>query len=363
MKIKEVTGFLESFAPLSLQESYDNAGLITGDKNMDVSGALITLDVTPEVIKEAISTGKNMIIAHHPIIFNGIKKLTGSNTVEQIVIDAIKNDIAIYAAHTNLDNINNGVNKILSEKLDLTNIKILQPRNNSLKKIVCFCPVSHADTVRNAMLSSGAGNIGNYSDCSFNVEGKGTFKAGEGTNPFTGKIGELHFEKEVRIETVVPDYNVNGVITAMLQTHPYEEVAYDIYPLDNKYEKTGAGMIGHLKKSMDPSEFLKKVKQTLGGVLRHSHIIDKKVEKVAVCGGSGSFLIDAAYRSGADIFITADIKYHDFFLHNGSMTIVDAGHFETEQFARELLFDVLKKKFPTFALQISNVNTNAVSYF
>jgi dinuclear metal center YbgI/SA1388 family protein len=363
MRVKEITGFLETYAPLQLQESYDNAGLIVGDKESEVTGALITLDVTPEVLNEAVSTGKNMIIAHHPLIFKGIKKLTGSNTVEQIVIDAIKNDIAIYAAHTNLDNLFEGVNKILAGKLQLENLKILKPQNNSLKKIVCFCPVSHAEQVRNAILGAGAGNIGNYSDCSFNVEGTGTFKAGENTNPFTGKKGKLHFEQEVRIETVVPEYNVNNVITAMKEVHPYEEVAYDIYPLDNFFEKTGAGMTGYLKKATKPEEFLKTVKHTLKGVLRHSPLVNRKIEKVAVCGGSGSFLIDAAYNSGADIFITADIKYHDFFRYNGSMTIVDAGHFETEQFARDLLFDILKKKFPTFALQISNVNTNAVSYF
>ena len=363
MRILDITNYLEELAPTALQESYDNAGLLVGDPTRGLTGALITLDITPEVLDEAIETGANLVIAHHPVIFGGIKKLTGKDMEEQVVIKAIKHDIALYAIHTNLDNVSDGVNRRLAEKLGLKNLKILSPMDSTLKKIVCFCPVSHVETVRNAMFEAGAGYIGNYSHCSFNVEGKGTFKAGENTNPYVGEKGELHFEDEVRIETVVPSFLINKVVSSMTEAHPYEEVAYDVYPVENRYEKTGAGMIGEVE-PVEISSFLEHVKNCLGtGVLRHGRFINRSVQKVAICGGSGSFLIEKAARAGADVFITADVKYHDFFLFNGTMTIVDAGHFETEQFTRELLFDYLKEKFPTFALQISKVNTNAVSYF
>lgn len=364
MKLLDIITFLESKAPLTLQEAYDNAGLLVGQPQKEVNKALITLDVTAEVMNEARRTNCDLIVSHHPVIFRGLKRLTGANMVEQIVIDAVKNDIALYAIHTNLDNVFAGVNEKLAQKIGLTNNRILVPREHSLKKLVCFCPLQQADTVRKALFDAGAGSIGNYSHCSFNATGEGSFKAGEKTHPFVGKQGELHFEPEVRIETIVPSEKVSQVVRAMVAAHPYEEVAYDVYPLDNRYEKTGAGMMGETEEPVDVGTFLLKLKNILGsGTLRHSPLIKRKVKKVAICGGSGSFLIDKAYRAKADIFVTADVKYHDFFLYNGQMTIVDAGHFETEQFTRELLFEVLKKKFPTFALQISNVNTNAVSYF
>ncbi len=363
MRILEIVNSLEQLAPPQLQESYDNAGLLVGDVSKEATGALISLDLTPEVLDEAIQAGINLIISHHPIIFGGLKKLTGEDMVQQVVIKAIQNDIALYAVHTNLDNVFNGVNRRLAEQLGIKNTEILAPADNSLKKIVCFCPLSHAESVRSAMFEAGAGYIGNYSNCSFNAEGKGTFKANEHANPYVGEKGELHFEEEVRIETVTPSYLTGKVVSAMIQAHPYEEVAYDIYPIENRYEKTGAGMIGEIE-PVDIRIFLQRVKTTLGAsVLRHSRLISRSVQKVALCGGSGAFLIDKAASARADIFITADVKYHDFFRYNGTMTVVDAGHFETEQFTRQLLFDYLKENFPTFALQISKVNTNAVSYF
>ncbi len=364
MKLLAITEFLETIAPLSLQEAYDNAGLLVGNPNVEIGKALITLDITPQVLDEAIKNNCNLIIAHHPVIFKGLKKITGANMVEQVVRDAIKNNIALYAIHTNLDNVANGVNKRLAQKIELKNYKILALQQNTLKKLVCYCPVNYADVLRNTMFEAGAGNIGNYSHCSFNSIGDGSFKAGETAHPFVGEKGKMHFEKEVKIETIVPSNILQNVINAMLLTHPYEEVAYDIYPIENVNGKIGAGMIGEIAKPLEPVEFLRKVKSVLGiKVLKHSKLINRKVKSVAVCGGSCSFLINKAFNSGADMFITADVKYHDFFLFNNQMTIVDAGHYETEQFTKELLFDVLKKKFPTFALQISKVNTNAVSYF
>ncbi len=363
MKVKDITRVLEHLAPLSLQESYDNAGLITGSPEQEIEQALITLDVTDEIINEAITNGFQLIIAHHPVIFKGIKKLTGKTLTERLVIKAIKNDIAIYAIHTNLDNMANGVNAKLGEKLGLTNLKILSPGSSGLKKIVVFCPTEHAEKVRQAMFDAGAGHIGNYDSCSFNAAGDGTFRANEGANPFTGEIGKLHFEKEIRIETVVPSYRLHKVLQTMMEAHPYEEVAYDIYSLENSFGGTGAGMIGELKQELPLTEYLSQVKQALGAeAIKHNGTDNRPVKKIAFCGGSGSFLIHNAFGAGADVFITADVKYHDFFEHQNQMVIVDAGHYETEQFTKELLYEIIKENFPTFALQISETSTNPVSF-
>ena len=361
MKLKEITNVLEEYAPLALQESYDNAGLLTGSPDREISKVLITLDVTNEVMDEAIQQKCEMIIAHHPLIFKPLKRLTGDDETQQLIIKAIKNDIALYAVHTNMDNVINGVNGILAKKLGLKNTRILAVREDGLKKLVTFCPDDYAAKVREAIFSAGAGHIGNYDSCSYNLKGEGTFRGLEGTNPFVGKKGELHIEKEIRIETIVPDHKLNAVINAMLEAHPYEEVAYDIYPLDNNNNNTGAGIIGEPEAETEEKEFLEKVKNVLkANIIRHTSFIGKKVKKVAICGGSGSFLIQQAFLSGADIFITADIKYHDFFGYEGKMVIADAGHYETEQFTKELIYSILKEKFPNFALLISEVNTNPV---
>jgi dinuclear metal center YbgI/SA1388 family protein len=363
MTIKDITAVLEKFAPLSVQESYDNAGLLIGNPQQQIQSALITLDVTEEVMDEAIKNGHKLIIAHHPVIFKGLKKITGKTLTEKIVIKAIKNDIALYAIHTNIDGMAKGVNAKLGEKLGLKNLKILAPGGSSLKKIVVFCPVDHAETVRKSMFDAGAGNIGNYDNCSFNTTGEGSFRAGENTNPYVGEKGKTHFEKEVKIETVVPSFRLQHVISAMLSAHPYEEVAYDVYPLDNVYEGTGAGMIGELENELPVTDYLKKVKKVLGAqAIKYNTPVERPVKKVAFCGGSGSFLIHNAFSAGADLFITADIKYHDFFEHLKEMTLVDAGHYETEQFTKELLYEIIKENFANFALQISETTTNPVSF-
>ena len=363
MKIHEITSYLEEFAPLALQESYDNAGLLIGSQDLEVKKALITLDVTKDVVEEAVSQKCDLIVAHHPLIFKGLKKIDYQSDTGKMIARLIRENIAVYAAHTNLDNVLGGVNGILSEKLGLTNVHILAPKTNTLLKLVVFCPVAHAENVQQAMFDAGAGNIGNYDSCSFNSTGYGTFKASDKANPYVGEAGSLHKEEEVRIETVAPEYLLNKIISSMLAMHPYEEVAYDIFPLANEQQNVGTGIIGELQHESDGTKFLKFVKQQLNAAyIRHTEIIDKPVKKVAVCGGSCSFLIHQAYRAGADIFITADVKYHEFFDYKGKMTIVDAGHYETEQFAKELLYAKLKGKFPNFALQISNTITNPINF-
>jgi dinuclear metal center YbgI/SA1388 family protein len=363
MQIKDIVQYLESIAPSGLQESYDNAGLLTGSLKMEVKKVLISLDITPQVMDEAVKTGSNLIITHHPLVFKSLKKLSGGNLVEDMLIQAIKHDIALFATHTNLDNVWQGVNGKLAQIIGLKNPQILSPKPNLLKKLVVFCPQSHTEKVRQAILDAGAGHIGNYSHCSFSGEGFGSFKALEGAHPYVGDVGSLHYEPETRIETIVPQFLLAKVQSAMLKAHPYEEVAYDVYPLENSNPQIGAGMIGSLEKPTEISTFLQKLKIQLNAQqIRHGILIDKKVTKVAICGGSGSFLMQEAYRQGADVFVTADLKYHDFFNYQGKMTLVDAGHYETEQFAKDLLFELLSKKFPTFAIQKSKFNTNPISF-
>lgn len=362
-KLKEITDCIEKFAPLSLQESYDNAGLIVGDKDMEVKGALICLDSVEEVIDEAINLGYNLVIAHHPIVFSGLKKFNGNNYVEKVIIKAIKNNIAIYAAHTNLDNVKMGVNAKISEKLGLKDVKILAPIKGNLRKLVTFCPTEHTDKVRQVIFNSGAGFIGNYDECSFNSEGFGTFRAGDDTSAFVGEKGEQHQEKEVKIEVILPNYLLSGVVKALIEAHPYEEVAYDVYPLENNNPQTGAGMIGKLSEPMDETDFLKSLKEKMKTrLIRHTKLLGKKIETIAVCGGSGSFLLKDAITQKADIFITGDFKYHQFFDSEGKIIIADIGHFESEQFTKEIFYDLITTNFPNFALRFSEINTNPVNY-
>jgi len=363
MILSEITSFLNSRIPLSLQESYDNCGLLVGDSDADITGALICLDITGEVLDEAVEKNCNLVIAHHPLIFSGIKNLTGQTGIERLVIRAIKENIAIFALHTNLDNHYEGVSHQLSSKLGLINPEILRPMSGMLRKLITFCPASHADKVREAIFNAGAGEIGNYNNCSYNSQGEGTFRALAGANPFVGELGKLHTETEIRIETIFPAYLENTVISALKLVHPYEEVAYDIYPLANKHNRIGAGMIGTLLEAVEAEKFLINVKEILQtGCIRHTNLKNKKVQRIAVCGGSGSFLIQDAISCNADIYITGDIKYHDFFIPGNRMILADVGHFESEQFTKELIYTLLNKKFTTFALFISGTNTNPVNY-
>ncbi len=363
MKIFEITQILESFAPLSFQESYDNAGLIVGDRNQEVSGILITLDVTEDVVEEAIDLGSNFILAHHPVAMGGLKRFNGNNYDERTIIKAIKNDIAIYAGHTNVDSVMQGVNGKICSKIGLQNCHILAPKRNELLKLVTFVPVSHSQKVRDAIFNAGAGNIGNYDSCSFNATGIGTFKGNENTNPFVGKPGIIHTEQEERIETIIPLHLKGKVLKALLNAHPYEEVAYDLYPLANEYPHAGSGMIGELSKEEDEIAFLNRIKTIFNvRAIRHTKLLNKPIKKVAVCGGAGSFLISKAKAAKADIYITGDIKYHQFFDAENEIILADIGHFESEQFTKELFFEILTKKIPNFAVCLSKVNTNPIKY-
>ncbi|MCK5846655.1 MAG: Nif3-like dinuclear metal center hexameric protein [Bacteroidales bacterium] len=363
MILNKIISVIEEYAPLSLQESYDNAGLVVGSPKMEVSKALICFDVTEPVIDQAIEIGANLIISHHPIIFGGIKKLNGKNYVERIVIKAIKNDIALYAAHTNLDNIINGTNKILADKLGLKNTRVLSPQNEVLNKLVVYIPKDHKEKVQKALFEAGAGHIGNYDNCSFESNGIGSFRALDGSDPFVGNIGKVHSEEEVRLEIIFPLYLKSEVISALINAHPYQEVAYDIYKIENKVNTIGAGIIGELEVPQEEMTFLKQVKTiTNAQGIKFTELLNKKVRRIAICGGSGAFLINTAKRAGADVYITGDVKYHEFFDADNSMLIADIGHFESEQFTNSLLFSIIKEKIPTFAIQISDINTNPVNY-
>ncbi|MDF2435711.1 MAG: Nif3-like dinuclear metal center hexameric protein [Bacteroidota bacterium] len=362
LKLREITSHLESIAPLAYQESYDNAGLICGEPDMEITGALICLDSIESVIDEAISLNCNLVIAHHPIVFSGLKKFNGKNYVERVIIKAIRNNIAIYAAHTNLDNIPEGVNGKIAEKLGLKNCRILIPAKDKLKRLITFCPDDKAEVVRKALFNAGAGAIGDYDECSFNTSGTGTFKAGKNADPYVGKPGEQHHEKETKIETILPSHLENRVLSAMIKAHPYEEVAYDLIPLHNHNQYVGGGIIGEITE-MDEMAFLQLLKREMkADCIRYTALRDKKVRKVAVCGGSGSFMLKDAMRSGADVFVTADFKYHQFFDAENQLVIADVGHYESEQFTAELFYDILKKKFSTFALHLSKINTNPINY-
>ncbi|HEX8313832.1 MAG TPA: Nif3-like dinuclear metal center hexameric protein [Flavisolibacter sp.] len=364
MNIGEILLAIEVFAAPELQEDYDNAGLITGKRDWDCSGVLCTLDVTVDVVKEALQYNCNLIVAHHPIVFRGLKRVNGSNYIEQVIIEAIKNDIAIYAAHTNLDNVVLGVNDTIAKKLGLQNTRVLQPKNKMLRRLITFAPMDKAEEVRRAVFAAGAGHIGKYSECSFNSEGTGTFKADEGADPYVGDVGKQHQERETKIEIVYPFYLEPQVVNALVDSHPYEEVAYDIFTMDNVHYGIGAGVIGELEAEMDEMNFLKMLKDRFGlSVIRHTPLRNKPVKTVAVCGGAGSFLIRKALSSRADIYISSDIKYHEFFDAEGWMVIADIGHYESEQFTVDLLHKLLVEKFPTFAVLKTGVNTNPVQYF
>ncbi len=362
--INDITSYLESIAPLTYQESYDNSGLQIGFPAETVQSVLITLDVTEEIVDEAIKKGANLIVAHHPLIFSGIKKLTGQNFIERTIQKAIKNDIAIYAAHTNLDSITGGVNSKICEKLNLQECKILQPTSDILHKLVTFIPTSHINQVQEAIFKAGAGQIGNYDFCGFSAEGNGSFRGGENSNPFVGEKGTVHTEKEIRFETIFPKHLQNIVVNALISAHPYEEVAYDIYPLNNIHQKIGIGMVGQLEKPVDEIQFLETLKSTFNCQgIKHTKLLGKKINKVAVCGGSGSFLLKNALASKADIFVTGDFKYHQFFDAEEKIVIADIGHYESEQFTKELFYELLTKKFPKFAVHLSEINTNPVNYY
>ncbi len=363
MIIQEVIDILEDFAPTRYAESFDNVGLLVGDKNTTVTSALITLDTLEETVEEAIEKNCNLIVSFHPIIFSGLKKLTGSDYVQRAVLKAIKNDIAIFAIHTALDNQYQGVNDMIAEKLQLKNRKILIPRKDSIKKLTTFVPVKNADTVRQSLFDAGAGSIGNYDHCSFNLSGKGSFKGNEDSKPVIGKKGEVHFEEEIQIGVTYPSHKESAILKNLFRSHPYEEVAYEIYQLENENQHLGMGMIGELEQEISEEAFLKQVKETFHcGCVRHSELLKRPIKNVAILGGSGAFAIENAKNSGADIYITADLKYHDFYKAEKKLILADIGHYESEQFTKNLLYSFLSKKISSFALILADTNTNPIKY-
>jgi dinuclear metal center YbgI/SA1388 family protein len=365
MTVNEIIQVIEDCAPLHYQESYDNSGLQIGNADMKVSGVLVSLDVTEAVLAEARLRGCNMIITHHPLLFSGLKSITGKNYIERVAQQAIKDDIAIYAAHTNLDNMRGGVNAKIAERLKLKSAAILSMRSDTLSKLYTFVPQSAADKVRIALFQAGAGDIGQYRECSFSINGTGTFKPEAGANPTIGKAcGEREWVDEVKIEVLVQKHKAVKVLKALFESHPYEEVAYEFIALQNANQEIGAGLVGTLDEPLEEMAFLSFLKHTMKtDCIRHTALRGKMVERVAVCGGAGSFLLKEALRAGADVFITGDFKYHQFFDADGKIVIADIGHYESEQFTIELLKDILKKKFPNFAILLSNLSTNPVKYF
>jgi len=363
VKIKDVTDYLESIAPRSLQEDYDNSGLITGNANDLVTGLLVTLDCTERVVEEAIQQKCNLIVAHHPILFKGLKRLTGQTYVERVIIKAIQSGVGIYAIHTNLDNVITGVNKKIADKIGLKNLSILLPKKNTLSKLVTFIPKESAEQVIADLHEAGAGNIGHYKNCSFRITGEGTYLPTADAKPFQGEIGRLERAGEVRVEVILPSHREGPVLTALRKNHPYEEVAYYLSRLENSNQEVGAGVIGELAEAVEPRQFLQELKSKMNvAMIRHTALPDKKVKKVAVCGGSGSFLLSTAITKEADVFISADFKYHEFFDAEGKILIADIGHYESEQFTKELLYEFLKEKFHTFAIIFSETVTNPISY-
>lgn len=363
-KIKEITTLLESVAPLAYQESYDNSGLLYGDSNSLVSGVLISLDCTEEIIEEAIQRNCNLVISHHPIIFKGLKKITGKNYIERTILKAIKNDIALYAIHTNLDNVTNGVSFKIAEKLQLQDVQVLENKNQILQKLVTFVPTDHKEKVMEALFEAGAGKIGNYSNCSYYLEGTGTFQPNDNAKPFIGESGKMEFVEEVRLEVIYPAHLSSAVIRKLKEAHPYETPAYDVYNLANDHFEVGSGAIGTLPQKMEEKDFLNYLKLSMNlNCIRHTSFVGNPVEKVAVCGGSGSFLLNKAIARNADVFITADFEYHEFFDAESKILVADIGHYESEVFTKDLIFDILNKKFSNIALLLSNTNTNPVQYF
>lgn len=365
MLVQDIIQAIEAYAPPVYQEGYDNSGLQIGNPADEVKAVLISLDVTEHVLDEAMERGANMIVAHHPLLFSGLKQISGRNYIERIVQKAIKNDISIYACHTNLDNVHNGVNAKIADKLGLRDTAILSVMGDSLYKLYTYAPREAADSVREAMFAAGAGHIGHYAECSFNTPGKGTFRPGEGTNPTIGQSGGDREEvEEVKIEVLIDKSRRSKVLTALFTAHPYEEVAYELVALHNPNQHLGAGMTGSLPEPMDEQDFLAHIKKHMQATcIRHTPLRGHKVQKVAICGGSGSFLLKDAIRSGADFFITGDFKYHQFFDADGRIVIADIGHYESEQFTGEIFRDIINRKFPNFATLLSNLSTNPVNYY
>ena len=364
MRIYDVISYLENKFPLSSQASFDNCGVQVGNVSHEFKGVLIALDCTEEVVEEAIDMGANLIIAHHPLIFKPLRSLTGKNYIEKTLLKAIENKIVVYAIHTNLDHHIAGVNSEIARRIGVVNPQILLPTENVLFKVAVYVPKVFKQKVLTSMYSAGAGEIGNYSNCSFTLEGEGTFQPEVGANPYEGEIGKLQEQDEIKVEVLVSKHKLNKVLHAMKDAHPYEEVAHDIISLDNINQYEGTGMIGELESPMDELTFLAIIKQRFHcKMIRHTNLLGKPIKTVAFCGGSGSFVLKNAMQKKADVFITGDFKYHEFFDAEDKILVADIGHYESEQFTSELIYSFLNEKFVNFAIRVTKVNTNPINYF
>jgi dinuclear metal center YbgI/SA1388 family protein len=363
MKVKDITTCLEQWAPMSLQEDYDNCGLLVGDENQSVQNVLITLDITEDVVDEAIEHGCELIVAHHPLIFKGVKKINNKHWLDRCIVKAIKHDICLYAIHTNLDNIATGVNKRIAEKLELKNTRILRPKEGKLLKLESFVPTKDVEDVLNALHQAGAGEIGQYDQCSFQSIGKGTFRPLGDANPTIGAVGKKEEVEETKIELLLPSHAKNTVLNTLIDAHPYEEVAYFLSEIKNRHQEIGSGYFGELGAAMSPAEFLSHLKQRMNlSVVKHTPIHTNSIQRIALCGGAGGFLLSDAIRAGADIFITSDFKYHEYFEADRKITIMDIGHYESEVYTKDLINDFLKQKFANIAFRLSGVVTNPIIY-
>lgn len=367
MLIKEIIDAIESIAPLPLQEEWDNCGVQVGPTDNECTGVMVCVDCTPVVVEEAIAMNCNLIVSHHPLIFGGIKQLTGKTEAERCVINAVTAGLTIYSSHTALDNSPNGISHRMASLLGLEDVDVLVPREADQLKLVAYVPVSKLDDVRLALFDAGAGAIGNYDFCSFATDGRGSFRALDGANPYVGEVSQLHFEDESRLEVLLPRWKRRDVELALRQVHPYEEPAYEFSEVVAASRPAGSGCVGHLPQPMTVAQLALFAKERFGcQAVRlscyHGDPMVHTVRRVAVCGGAGGSFIGAVKRSGADAYITADLRYHDFVDYGKRLALIDVGHFNSEQCAKEIFYQLICEKFPNFAVHTSKNEKNPIQY-
>ena len=363
MRIQCVLHAIEAFAPRTLQEDYDNSGLQVGDTAKDCTGVLLSLDVTEATVKEASECGCNLIVSHHPLLFKGIKQISPASETGRIVLSAIEKGIAIYSSHTALDNALGGVSFRMAQKLGMENVKVLQPQSGKLAKLVVFVPDDYVKPVSEALFASGAGKIGNYDSCSYQMRGHGSFRALEDANPFVGGIGEVHSEPETRLEVIIPKSKIYAAVSAMIKVHPYEEPAHDIIPLENVDAYAGSGVVGDIA-SASLETVLARLKSVFGtGAIRYCGDAKKPIKRIALCGGSGAFLTGDAIAAGADLYVSGDFKYHDFTTFASRIAIADVGHYESEQCTKEIFKELIERNFPDLAVKMAESDIKTIKYF
>ncbi len=362
IKCSELMKFMEEFAPVNLAEDYDNVGLLIGSRNQEIKKVLVCLDVTTKVVEEAVEKKVNLIVSHHPIIFKGLKRIVEEDPKGRLLYKLIRNGIGVYSAHTNMDFTHGGINDTLANLLGLSNIRNLKKhKEDRFFKIVVFVPEQNTDTVREAMCSAGAGWVGDYSDCTFMVKGTGTFKPLEGTNPYIGSKGNLEKVEEYRLETIVPQKKLKKVVNAMIEAHPYEEVAYDVYPMELSLKEYGFGKVGSLVETQKLDKFISTVKEKLNvKSVRVIGSVKKEIRNVAVfCGSFDTDVINS--MNGVDVLVTGDMKYHDALdAAEMGLCIIDAGHYSTERIMVPRLAWILSQRFASVDIETSILEENPI---